>query len=192
MNFYFLTSAQICVICGQIFLYTFLSAAPKSECGQGIFHVGREWRLELHLLAGGWIGDRQAMGVKGVAIEQAPVGFCLVILADFAAGEQFQLGDFGSAAAIELVAEHGMVDVGQVDANLVGAAGAGQGADQRVAGETLDGFEDCYRLSSVGVFASDGFLFALCGVVADRLVDDVAVAVGDAQDDGQVFFFHFA
>ena len=36
------------------------------------------------------------------------------------------------------------------------------------------------------------FFSRLRGMVADRLVDDVAVAIGDAEHDGQIFFFHFA
>jgi hypothetical protein len=120
------------------------------------------------------------MGVKGVAIKQALFSFRLIILPDFAAWDQFQLGDFGSAAAVELVAQYGVADVGEVDADLVSATSAGEGADQRVADESLDRLEDRHRLSGFGVFAADCLLFALRGVIADGFVDDVAVAIGDA------------
>ena len=109
-----------------------------------------------------------------------------------ASWNQIQLGDFGAAAAVELVAEDGVADVGQVDADLVGAAGAGQGTDQRIADETLDCFENRDRRPGVRVFAANRFLFAVRRVVADRFVDDVPVAIGHAQHDGQIFLFHFA
>lgn len=132
------------------------------------------------------------MGVKCVAIEQTFFRARFVILADFAAWNQFQLGNFGSAAAVELVAEDGVADVGQVDADLMGAARAGQGADQRIAGESLDGFEDCNGGTGVWVFASNGFLFAVGRMVADRFVDNIPVAIGHAEHNGQIFLFYFA
>ncbi len=69
------------------------------------------------------------------------------------------------------------------------AACFGQRADVRVAGKTLDDFVlgDC--LTGVGIVAADRFFLADFGVVADRFVDDVAVVVEHAGDDGEVLFF---
>ncbi len=82
--------------------------------------------------------------------------------------------------------------MGQVKANLVGAAGAGQGSDKRVAGESFDRFKYRDGGPGIGIFAADRFLLAVGGVIADGFIDHVAIAVGDADDEGEILLLNFA
>ena len=53
-------------------------------------------------------------------------------------------------------------------------------------------FVGCDGRAGGWVVAANRFLFALRGVFADRFVDHVAIEIGHADDDRQVFLFHLA
>ena len=73
-------------------------------------------------------------------------------------------------------------------ADLVGAACLGEGSQKGHSFESLFDFVKSLGGAARGVVGAQGFAFALRGVVADGVVDEIAVAVGAAHDDGQVFF----
>ena len=106
------------------------------------------------------------------------------------------LGDVGAeqvaqgepvAAGVGLVGEDRVADVGQVDADLVGPARLRLAAHQGEAPEPLDHLVEGHRLLAAVLGAADRHLLAVGRVEADRPLDVVAVALGDARHQRQVF-----
>jgi hypothetical protein len=170
-----------------------LCRTPAAECGKCAFHVGWQRCFEVHSFAGGWVVDCQSTSVKRLTFEQwlrqGLVRFC--ILPFPVAGDQLQLGDSG-AAAVEAVAEHRAADVGKMQTDLVRSPSFWPGADQRIAGESLDDFVLGDSRASVDVFAVDCLLFAIRWMVANRLVDHVAIHTRHAREDGQILLLDVA
>ncbi|MCH9611972.1 MAG: hypothetical protein S4CHLAM102_04520 [Chlamydiia bacterium] len=92
----------------------------------------------------------------------------------------------GCGGGVEGVAEDGGVEVVEVDADLVGAAGDGLGADEEEVGGGGEDFK--VGLGGLTGFGLDGHFFAVCGVAADGGVD--VEGLGAVTGDGEVFFFH--
>src|SRR5262245_45072901 len=91
-------------------------------------------------------------------------------------------------AGVELVAQHGAADVGQVHSDLMGAAGLWQDLESRETGESLEDVVKGGRLATGGVAGADGHFFPLLRMNANRLRDQIAIAVGHADGNGEVFF----
>ena len=126
------------------------------------------------------MGEAEGVGVEGLAIDQDMIGFGGM------GAEEVGEGDF-VAAGVGFVGEDGVADVGEVDADLVGAAGLGLAADESEAAESFedlvegDGFLAAFR------DGADGHFFAVGGVEADAAFDVVGVSLGSAGDEGEVF-----
>src|SRR5207248_6597692 len=90
------------------------------------------------------------------------------------------------AAAIALVGEDGTAKTGQVDAELVGAAGARMTTDVTVAAEPLDHLVIGAGIAALFLVVGDRHLDAVVRVPDDAALDVIAVAVEDAVDQGPV------
>jgi hypothetical protein len=134
--------------------------------------------------------------VEGVAGEEefffesgGPAGF-----------DELEVGGF--VGAVDFIAEDGVAGVGEVDADLVHAAGVGEGADEGegftvgvLGGRVLEAGDDVEVGAgglAVGVdhlFDPDGgggeFAFA-----AEGLIDGEGVLLGVCPDEGEVFFMN--
>lgn len=140
-----------------------------------------EWRFELHVFFGDGVSELDSPGVERLLRGE---GFGRAV----AAGE---IGFAEIAAAVHGVADDGVLDVGHVYAELMGAAGFGLEADKRVAAEAFCDFvvRDGVLGDVDGVGLDlDGELFADDGVHADGSVDDVGVELQLTFDDGDVGF----
>ena len=116
-------------------------------------------------LAGRRLGEAQAVGV------------------DELAGENLR------PDAIGLVADHRVTDGSKMHPDLMGAAGENADFQQGVALEMLDDAVLAFRLAAG---FSDGHLFAVQRVAADRSLDDAVRWFDAALDQHQVDFGHFA
>ena len=77
----------------------------------------------------------------------------------------------------------------QMDAELMRPAGAREELYRREAVESLDDFVKRPRRAACRMVAADGHLFSLIRMDADRLIDEIAVVIGIARDDGEILLF---
>jgi hypothetical protein len=84
---------------------------------------------------------------------------------------------------VEGVGDDRVADRGQMDADLVRAAGLREGPNQAVLAQSLDHFIASSRHSPL---RPNRHLLALHRVPSDRLIDDAALRLGRADDEGQV------
>jgi len=101
------------------------------------------------------------------------------------------------AAAVERVADDGEADIGQVDANLVFAAGVGAtlGVGVGLGARAIVGQGAIGRLGRAGVATRrrhDGHLLAVARVAADGRVDDRFRRLEGAVDQSQIDLGHGA
>ena len=138
--------------------------------------------------------ELQSERVEGLALDQWLVGFRIL---------RAQAGDIrlrDLPPAVGGVADDGVADVGEVDAELVGAAGFGGEFEKGVGGVGSgegalmlatggEAFDD--RVDGLGRFAhfgADGIFFANLGMDGQRGVDEVAIELEQAVDEGHVGF----
>ncbi len=141
----------------------------------GLVEVLGPGGFEAEALAGGGVGEDEAKGVEHLARGAI-------------AGEFFEA--LAGAASVGVIADEGVTDVLEVDADLVGAAGMEVGLDE---GGVVEALKDAVGGPGVTAFAdAGGHAFAVGGVAGDGGAD-VAAEFGDfAAHDGVVDLFESA
>jgi hypothetical protein len=104
--------------------------------------------------------------------------------------EEAALDEIGGASAVETVAEDGVAEGGQMDADLMRAAGADFDFEISVAGVAFDD-APVGEGGAAGAEAA-GHLRAMNGVAGDGLVEATVVGFGEALDDGEIDLVDFA
>jgi hypothetical protein len=94
-----------------------------------------------------------------------------------------------SASAVDRIARHGLAEVLQVDANLVGAAGFGMALHE---GFSLAGIEHAIVRERLATALHDGHFLAVDGMPSDGRLDFAVGHAGDAIREGEVGFFDMA
>lgn len=96
----------------------------------------------------------------------------------------------GAGAAVEGVAGDGVADVGEMDADLVGAAGADLDLEEGVMGKALE--DAVSGVSGAAGGEAGGHAGAAEGVAGDGGVDGAGFEADGALDQGEVGFADFA
>ena len=102
---------------------------------------------------------------------------------------EFVLGNRG-ATAVQLVAKNRAADVRQMNANLMRPPGFRKAANRRKAAEPFVDFEERLRRFRFRIIRRDRHSLAEFRVMADRLIDDVAVDVRDAENDREILLLN--
>ena len=135
------------------------------EVADEFLHVSRYRRFEPHRDVGGRMPEFKEPGVQGLPGEGADLGFQGL-------GQAVGLGADGLPGV--RVADHGVADMGHVDADLVGAAGFQPAFDQACGGECLLVLAEPFDDGEMG----DG----MARVVAGPGNDGASHAIGGASD----------
>ena len=127
------------------------------------------------------MGELEPPRVQRLALEQH---LGIVAATDLAAGDQ-------RAAAVLAIAKDRAAGVVQVDANLVGPPRLGQHLDRGEALEPLNDLVEGLRRLAFPAAANRHFL-PLDRVDSDWPIDQVAIVLGRAGDEGEILLFHRA
>ncbi len=96
------------------------------------------------------------------------------------------------APRVKLVSQDWVADVGEVHADLVGPPALRLAAHHPEAAETLLDFVKCHGFAGAVRGGADGHFLTRNRMKADRLLDVVAVTLGDAVDEGQILLVNLA
>ncbi len=151
-------------------------------------HVRRHGGFEGHTGELRGVDELQAVGMEGLALDEGGAAR----LKFYAARFGVDVFDRDLPPAIGGVADDGVADVGEVDAELVRATGFGHQFQQGVAGGTdFETFFDVVdRLGRLADIGADGIAFAEFLVDAEGGVDEVGIEFHESMHDGEVGFFN--
>ena len=162
----------------------------QSQRVERLRHVLGNSSRQIELALGDGVTKPEAVGMEGLAIDQSRVGGQFVRLRRVVKVLQVAKRQ-EIAPRVELVGHYGMADVVQMDPNLVGAAALRLAAHQ---GEVAESFLDLIkrqRFLAAVRGGADGHLLACDWMKADRLLNVVAMAIGDSVDNRQIFLVDF-
>lgn len=137
-------------------------------------------------LVGPRVGESERFGVEAETGEE---GAFLVAVAGFVVGLDLRKIE-GFGISVERIDQQGQVDQGEVDANLMLAAGQRSAADERNSLKTLDDLP--FGLGRPSFLFADDHFRGHTRVRRDRSDDQAAVFFRPAANQGKVLFLHLA
>src|SRR5438270_336063 len=151
-------------------------SVPSAERENQIAHVVRQRRGETHGVVRLWMWDYQMSCVQGLTTESCDRFLELLVR-----------NSAPLRTGVDRIADDGMADRFEMDADLVRAAGAENAADHRGMAKLLDHFEIGDGVAAAG---DDGHALAVARIARDRRVDRAARLRWSSVNDGQILFAH--